>query len=153
MRLKLVIAGMIILGSIVAVAPGASAATKAGAIDYFYRSNSSFMSVKSRGGGGYNWTDDGCSVPTFVKVASPIAAYASWQFSSQCKQHDFGYRNFGGSLRLDPTSSRRASVDSHWLGLMNSHCGAWAIRYSGQEGVCRSNALVFYGAVRAFGKL
>ncbi|MGB8860157.1 MAG: phospholipase A2 [Ilumatobacteraceae bacterium] len=129
-----------------------AAPTKQGAIDIFYQGTGSFMARKAQGGGGYVWTDDGCSVPLAVKIVAPVMAYASWQFKDQCKQHDFGYRNFGGSLRLDPTESRRNSVDDHFHGRMQARCGAWEIRFSGQEPLCRANALIFYTAVRNFGK-
>jgi hypothetical protein len=132
--------------------PVVAAPTKQGAIDIFYQGTGSFMSRKAQGGEGYNWSDDGCSVPTVVKIVAVTTAFASQIFVDQCKQHDFGYRNFGGSLRLDPTESRRRSVDDHFYGRMNARCGAWWIRYSGGELACLGHSLVFYTAVRNFGR-
>lgn len=145
-------AALSIVFTMFSVTAVAAAPTKSGAIAIFYQGTGDFMNRKAQGGGGYNWTDDGCSVPTFVKIAAPVTAYASWIFSSQCKQHDFGYRNFGGSLRLDPTSSRRKSVDDHFYGRMNARCGAWEIVFSGQGPLCLANSLAFYTAVRVFGR-
>ncbi len=132
--------------------PALAAPTKQGAIAIFYQGTDNFMSRKAQGGDGYVWSDDGCSVPLVVKIAVPVAAYASWQFQNQCKQHDFGYRNFGGSLRLDPTESRRNWVDDWFHSRMQARCGAWTIRLTGQEPLCRANALIFYTAVRNFGR-
>lgn len=151
---RLLVAAVIGLSAI-SVNPGVTVAapTLSGAVDIFYQGTGSFMSRKAAGGGGYNWTDDGCSVPSFVAIAAPVVYVAKLYLADQCKQHDFGYRNFGGSLRLDPTESRRRSVDDWFYGRMNARCGVWWIRYSGNELVCRTNALLYYTAVRNFGRM
>jgi hypothetical protein len=127
---RLLVAAVIGLSAI-SVNPGVTVAapTLSGAVDIFYQGTGSFMSRKA-----------------VVYVAKLFLA-------DQCKQHDFGYRNFGGSLRLDPTESRRRSVDDWFYGRMNARCGVWWIRYSGNELVCRTNALLYYTAVRHFGRM
>ncbi len=151
-RFRAVTAAILVVASLGVGAVVFAAPTKSGAITIFYQGTGDFMNRKAQGGGGYVWTDDGCSVPLAVKIAAPVTAYAALQFKDQCKQHDFGYRNFGGSLRLDATETRRKSVDDYFHGRMNARCGAWSIRYSGQEPLCLVNSLAFYTAVRNFGK-
>jgi hypothetical protein len=45
----------------------------------------------------FNWSDDGCSGPFLIR---PV--YRSL-FNRPCQLHDFGYRNYGGGLRLGAT--------------------------------------------------
>ncbi|MBQ1162165.1 hypothetical protein KBZ21_29485 [Streptomyces sp. A73] len=57
----------------------------------------------------FDWTTDGCSVPTgqfpYSKVFRPV-----------CVQHDFGYRNYGGNgkLKLDPTRRTKNWIDGRF---------------------------------------
>ena len=138
-----------------AVPSGASvpAATQAGAATIFYRTTDRFLEVKRRHPAGYNWTDDGCSVPAALRVSLPALRYASKTFVAQCEQHDFAYRNFGGSLHLDPSESRRASVDRFFYAQMRSRCQLPDVARAHHLRRCLFYARVFYLAVRAFGRL
>jgi LGFP repeat/Prokaryotic phospholipase A2 len=52
-----------------------------------------------------NWTNDGCSGPTYQDVES--------FFRDACLRHDFGWRNFGPKgLGLDATQARKNEIDT-----------------------------------------
>jgi len=51
----------------------------------------------------FNWTDDSCSGPTGPDIDS--------LFDAACQRHDFGYRNFGRGLQLEPTRARKDMID------------------------------------------
>jgi hypothetical protein len=54
-----------------------------------------------------DWTNDGCSGPTYQDVDS--------FFYDACLRHDFGWRNFGHTgkgLGLDPTQARKNEIDT-----------------------------------------
>lgn len=144
---------VLVAGVLAAPHDAHAAVTLARANDIYYRGTDSFMSIKRSppaADRGFDWSDDGCSVPFSIPTVPSVV----W-FPDQCRQHDFGYRNYGSAAppRLDPTESRRRSVDDHFYGRMNARCGAWWIRYGGQEPVCLASSLAFYGAVRNFGRL
>ncbi len=126
-----------------------------GAEAIYYQGTKEFMQSKQRGGGNYNWSDNGCSVPAAVRITTPATNFAKIYFLNQCKQHDFGYANFG---RLDPTESRRKSVDDHFYSRMKARCLDKEITTNlsfGPGGLviaCRSAAEAFYRGVRTFGK-
>lgn len=87
--------------------------------------------------GGFDWSDDGCSVPSGI----PGTATWSARFDTACDRHDFGYRNYGKGL-MHPTDGRRQWVDEVFYWDMISLC-----RTNGWTG-CDAAALAFYGAVR-----
>ena len=126
------------------------AADRRGAEKIFYQTTPSFMAAKAKKGNGYDWDDNGCSVPNAVVIVSATAFFAKMYFSNECKQHDFGYRNFGGNLRLDPTEARRKSVDDHFLAQMMTRCNSLVV---GLKQGCQLHAKAFYEAVRKFGRL
>lgn len=64
----------------------------------------------------FNWTDDGCS-PSWV----PKPIYRNL-FDGPCKQHDFGYRNFGNGLQLGRNDETRAWIDERFLTEMRRLC-------------------------------
>jgi hypothetical protein len=66
----------------------------------------------------FNWTDDGCS-PWFI----PKAIYRN-MFDGPCKQHDFGYRNFGNGLQLGRNDETRSWIDARFLDEMRRLCNA-----------------------------
>ena len=125
----------------------------AGAAQIFYRSTSEFLEVKRRHPAGYIWTDDGCSVPPALRVSLPALRYASQTFVEQCQQHDFAYRNFGGSLHLDPSEARRTSVDRFFYKQMRDRCHLPDVSRAHRTRRCLVYARVFYLAVRTFGRL
>ena len=85
----------------------------------------------------FDWTDDGCS-----KTPPP----AMWVFRSACRQHDFGYRNFGKGLTLERTEERRAWIDARFLAEMYRICSG----FGASTGTCRAEARVMWSAVRRF---
>jgi hypothetical protein len=134
-------------------APSASRATQAGAAAVYFLPTERFLELKRRHAGPYNWTDDGCSVPAVLKVSLPVLRYASSTFAGQCEQHDFAYRNFGGSMHLDSSEARRRSVDQFFLVQMQRRCHRFDIRRAHHVTRCLAYARVFYLAVRTFGRL
>ncbi|MBO8185641.1 phospholipase A2 [Streptomyces spirodelae] len=65
----------------------------------------------------FNWTTDGCSVPTGYAPYSEV-------FRPACVQHDFGYRNYGGNheLKLDPTRKTKNWIDGRFRTEMRRIC-------------------------------
>lgn len=145
--------GLVAPHSVHAAPARTPAASKAGAATLYYRTTERFLEVKRRHPAGYNWTDDGCSVPPALRVSLPALRYASTMFAHQCAQHDFAYRNFGGSLHLDPSESRRASVDRFFYAQMRDRCHLPDVARAHHLRRCLFYARVFYLAVRAFGRL
>jgi hypothetical protein len=127
--------------------------TAAGAAAIFYRSTASFLVYKANHVAGYNWTDDGCSVPSTLKFSVPALAFASRRFVAECAQHDFAYRNFGGTMRLDPSEARRRSVDKFFYARLKDRCRAPDIVHAHRKTLCLAYARIFYAAVRTFGRL
>jgi hypothetical protein len=67
----------------------------------------------------FDWTDDGCSGREQIGAISNV--YRNL-FNEPCRQHDFGYRNFGKGLTLEHTEARRAWLDSRFRTEMKSVC-------------------------------
>ncbi|MBO8196651.1 hypothetical protein ITI46_34230 [Streptomyces oryzae] len=65
----------------------------------------------------FNWTSDGCSVPTGLAPYSKV-------FRPACVQHDFGYRNYGADheLKLDPTRRTKNWIDGRFRTEMRRIC-------------------------------
>ncbi|GAA4894196.1 phospholipase A2 [Streptomyces coeruleoprunus] len=65
----------------------------------------------------FNWTNDGCSVPTGLAPYSEV-------FRPACVQHDFGYRNYGGKweLKLSPTRETKNWIDGRFRTEMRRIC-------------------------------
>ncbi|MER7112563.1 phospholipase A2 [Streptomyces sp. NPDC000229] len=65
----------------------------------------------------FNWTTDGCSVPTGFAPYSEV-------FRPACVQHDFGYRNYGAhhELKLSPTRETKNWIDSRFRTEMERVC-------------------------------
>ncbi|MEU6575083.1 phospholipase A2 [Streptomyces sp. NPDC046805] len=65
----------------------------------------------------FNWSTDGCSVPTGYAPYSNV-------FRPACVQHDFGYRNYGArfALRLDPTRAAKDWIDGRFRTEMHRVC-------------------------------
>ncbi|MFE9339646.1 phospholipase A2 [Streptomyces sp. NPDC007063] len=93
----------------------------------------------------FNWTTDGCSVPTGLFPYREV-------FRPACVQHDFGYRNYGGNheLGLDPTRATKNWIDSRFRTEMRRICDD---RYSaaGRHRNCRRAADTYYTGVRIGG--
>ena len=136
-----------------AVALGPSAPSLDRAIAVFYRDTASFLVLKRLRGGGFDWSDDGCSVPPSLRVSVPALSYASRVFVDECRQHDFAYRNFGGRLHLDTSAARRRSVDSFFYAQLRRRCSRADMRGVLRRRVCLGYARAFYYAVRMFGRL
>lgn len=90
----------------------------------------------------FDWSSDGCSPPT----------PAAWgrRFAAACRLHDFGYRNFGHGLALEPTEPARARIDRRFLEEMRRTCATVPAILVALH--CRRNALAMYVAVRRFGR-
>jgi hypothetical protein len=121
------------------------------AIEIIDRSNAGFIALKRGPRRGidpvFDWSDDGCSVPRSVRIVLPPTALGTAVFADQCRQHDFGWRNFGRGLQLDPTPARKWWVDGIFHARMHERCGVWWIRYAGLEPACRLTADAFHLAV------
>ncbi|ORT57032.1 phospholipase A2 [Streptomyces sp. CB03238] len=65
----------------------------------------------------FNWTTDGCSVPSGYAPYSEV-------FRPACVQHDFGYRNYGANheLKLSPTRETKDWIDSRFRTEMERVC-------------------------------
>jgi hypothetical protein len=98
---------------------------------------------------GFNWTDDGCS-PSFI----PKIFYRNL-FDGPCKQHDFGYRNFGNGLQLGRNDETRTWIDAIFLNQMRHLCNdnfsrVWQIL---NKTACLEMADLVHAAVRSpFGR-
>lgn len=107
--------------------------------------------------GAFDWSNNGCSVPAYIWVPSPVAMiYTKKVFVNACNRHDFGYRNFGNNpngkvrLKLGPNAATKAAIDSQFLANMRQQCH---ISYSGKlrapvRAQCLSVAQAFYVAVK-----
>lgn len=78
-----------------------------------------FLQVKSDAPAPYDWSDNGCSFPSWF----PNRDTWNTRFLSACKRHDWGYRNFGKKF-FQPTDARRAQVDAVFLRDMRAICDA-----------------------------
>lgn len=89
-----------------------------------------------------DWASDGCSAPVVHSTGR------SFDFTSPCRRHDFGYRNLS---RLEGgrywTGALRRRVDDVFLRDMRAHC---ALRVASEKVRCRGWALLFYRAVRTY---
>ncbi|QGV76925.1 phospholipase A2 [Streptomyces ficellus] len=65
----------------------------------------------------FDWSTDGCSVPTGYAPYSEV-------FRPACVQHDFGYRNYGANhgLALDPTRETKNWIDGRFRTEMERVC-------------------------------
>ncbi|MEO3848955.1 phospholipase A2 [Streptomyces sp. B8F3] len=65
----------------------------------------------------FNWTTDGCSVPTGYAPYSEV-------FHPACVLHDFGYRNYGDNheLQLSPTRETKNWIDGRFRTEMRRIC-------------------------------
>lgn len=90
----------------------------------------------------FNWVDDGCS-PSWA----PAWLYRNL-FEEQCKQHDFGYRNFGSGLALGRNEDTRAWIDRRFRTEMRRRCAKFDGVKAANGVKCRSDADVVYDAVR-----
>jgi hypothetical protein len=107
-----------------------------------------FMRLKASQGRNprFDWASDGCSGPWWW--ASPPALLAArWMHTAPCEQHDFGHRNFGHGLRLEPTEARREWVDGRFRDEMLRNC-----RDHRWYPNCVQVAFAFHATVRAFGR-
>ena len=93
----------------------------------------------------FNWTNDGCSVPTGYAPYSEV-------FRPACVQHDFGYRNYGADheLQLSPTRETKNWIDGRFRTEMRRICDD---RESSRLShlACVNAAEAYYGAVQLGG--
>ncbi|NLU70733.1 phospholipase A2 [Streptomyces sp. HNM0574] len=89
----------------------------------------------------YNWTNDGCSVPTGFEPYSKV-------FRPACELHDFGYRNYGGNweLKLSPTRETKQWIDGRFRTEMRRVCDDTYRNPLSRQGCLRA-ADAYYGAV------
>jgi hypothetical protein len=92
---------------------------------------------------GPDWSDDGCSGPTPPVIFDDTA----------CRQHDFGYRNVS-HYAAGRNEDVRKAVDERFLSNMYLRCDRrWSRWFQAPLRVaCKGDALIFYGAVRNFGR-
>jgi hypothetical protein len=100
-----------------------------------------FQHVKAAAPAPFDWSDDGCS----VVPDRPLG----YDFHAACQRHDFGYRNFGQGLMLDPSPARRASVDRRFRSDLDAVCARE--RLSLRRQACRALALTYFEGVRLLG--
>jgi hypothetical protein len=100
-----------------------------------------FLRAKAQAVPPFDWTDDGCS-------RAPDRPMG-FDFAAACRRHDFGYRNFGHGLRLDPTEARRARLDARFHADLLAACVA-VVRFV--RSVCQHLAWLYVQAVRHFGR-
>jgi hypothetical protein len=106
----------------------------------------------------YNWTDDGCS-PSFIPNirlpigTSPPILYRHL-FDGPCKQHDFGYRNFGNGPRLGRDETTRDWIDGRFLQEMGRLCTDTFSHplQTANEFKCKSDAGYIWAFLRHFGR-
>jgi hypothetical protein len=101
-----------------------------------------FLRARAEGDPRFDWSTDGCSAPVVGSRG------LTFDFYEACLRHDFGYRNLEALGRFD--AARRLRVDERFLDDMRASC---ARRRPGLvRSRCRDWALLFYVAVRRFGR-
>jgi hypothetical protein len=94
----------------------------------------------------FNWSDDGCSGPFLIR---PV--YRSL-FNRPCQLHDFGYRNYGGGLRLGRNENARAWIDARFLSEMRRLCTSkWGV-LNPHRHTCLAQAGAVWTGVRHGGR-
>ena len=93
----------------------------------------------------FNWTNDGCSVPTGYAPYSKV-------FRPACVLHDFGYRNYGAKheLKLDPTLRTKNWIDGRFRTEMRRICDD-RYRTPLAHLTCTNAAQAYYLAVQVGG--
>jgi Prokaryotic phospholipase A2 len=137
---------LIAAGLAVSIALGASPAQAGGltasrqrATDLLRMPYAVFLGSMAAAEGPFDWSTDGCS-------RTP----PSWaiEFDGPCRQHDFGYRNFGRGLRLGRSEQERRWIDGRLLTELRRVCGE---RYARAARLaCRARARLMWAAVRTF---
>lgn len=140
--LGLVIAAVIALPALRAAADPSTASRAVNLVDLPFHS---FMGAKAIGASPFDWSDDGCSGPTWD---------AGLLFSSDpCRQHDFGYRNFGKGLGLGADEAHRRWIDDRLKNELQRSCNERYTGWSAWVGpACRQAANTFHIAVRNWGR-
>ncbi|MFZ4811538.1 MAG: phospholipase A2 [Ilumatobacteraceae bacterium] len=96
----------------------------------------------------FDWSNDGCSAPLVGNTGR------SFDFTTACRRHDFGYRNLRllerryGTGRTYWNAASRQRVDKRFLADMRDHC---ASRPWYDKPTCQAWATTFYSAVRVAG--
>jgi hypothetical protein len=104
-----------------------------------------FMAIKASTPSPFDWSDDGCSGPTW-DAGLPFSA-------DPCRQHDFGYRNFGRGLQLGRDEAHRSWIDDRLKAELQRSCDERYIGFIGWLGpLCRQSANSFHIAVRNWGR-
>jgi len=99
-----------------------------------------FLDFKSsEGDARLDFSDDNCSAPVVGSTGF------SFDFTTACERHDFGYRNYKSLGLFDEEKGR---VDQRFLADMLGHCVGRGFILRGQ---CRRWAYVFYAGVAGFG--
>jgi hypothetical protein len=95
----------------------------------------------------FDWTDDGCSGREQIGAISNV--YRNL-FNQPCRQHDFGYRNFGKGLTLEHTEARRAWIDSRFRTEMKSVCNNSFAKWwqAANKYACLTEADAVYHVIR-----
>jgi len=96
----------------------------------------------------FEWSDDGCSGPLGVREVYRHL------FNKPCQLHDFGYRNYGGVLRLGRDEPTRGWIDRRLRTEMQRVCSDHFRRWwqAANKATCRIQAQEIWIAVRHFGR-
>ncbi len=119
-----------------------------------------FQASKATGGGEYNWTDDGCSIPAPVLLRLKREHGEDFDkdrpfgfnFLPACQRHDFAYRNYAPSsdLQLDPRPTRRTTANVIFVGDLSNVC---ADEPEDRQDECRETAAQYGRFVFRFSRL
>jgi phospholipase A2-like protein len=103
----------------------------------------------------FDWGDNGCNTRDWGfglnLPAGALHRHFLVLFDWPCEQHDFGYRNYGAGLKLNPKESGRAWIDWRLLVEMRRAC---ANRYRSKptrRNVCLRYARLVHEGVRKGG--
>lgn len=149
LRLLVAVTSVLTVASPVSAGPVHSAASDQATVERLLH-NSSMPAFLAAVGTDpwFDWSTDFCSAPLVGNTGR------SFNFTSSCRRHDFGYRNLQLLERRYGTgstywnSSSRKRVDQRLLADMRNHCFG---RPWYDEPTCLAWAETFYAAVRTFG--
>lgn len=78
----------------------------------------------------FNWSDDGCSGPP-----NPY----SDDFHDACLRHDFGFRNYGNGVQVDPTEPARLRINNRLKADTTNQCVA-----QGNHATCKAAVSTYF---------
>jgi len=137
-------------GSLSASASAAPSPNRARADGFMNMTYTGFAAAAANRPTPFNWGTDGCSIPPQVPLSPAVKYSLENLFRGPCKQHDFGYRNYGRGLKLGRDEGTRDWIDGRLLTEMRRVCArsfpSWW--QAANKAACRGEANAFYVAVR-----